>query len=66
MKQLPVLFIRKAECSGCSACYAICPKRAISMEPDEEGFLYPHINKEKCVMCELCINVCPIREDKAV
>ena len=28
----------KAECCGCTACFNICPKNAISMQPDEEGF----------------------------
>jgi len=28
------------------------------MEPDEEGFLYPHINKFLCIECGLCKNVC--------
>ncbi len=50
----------KDECTGCTACANICPKKAISMERDKEGFLYPVINKEKCVECGLCKKVCPI------
>lgn len=42
-----------------SACYDICPKSAISMVEDSEGFLYPTINKDKCVNCGLCEKVCP-------
>ena len=38
----------KAECCGCTACFNICPKNAISMQPDEEGFLYPVVDQEKC------------------
>lgn len=60
MKKVPVLFDRKEECCGCTACYAICPQRAISMLEDEEGFEYPHINEKKCVRCFLCSEVCPI------
>lgn len=45
-KNIPVLYNTKADCCGCTACYAICPKQAITMEPDEEGFLYPLINEE--------------------
>lgn len=41
---IPVLYKRKEECCGCTACYAICPKEAISMLEDEEGFEYPKIN----------------------
>lgn len=30
-------------CTGCGACYNVCPKDAIRMEPNEEGFLVPRI-----------------------
>lgn len=50
----------KVKCCGCTACYNICPKQAIKMEADEEGFLYPKVNKEKCIECGLCNKVCPI------
>ena len=56
-----VLFNQKEECCGCSACYAICPQRAISMVTDEIGFEYPIIEKEKCVGCGVCLQVCPIK-----
>ena len=55
----------KRHCSGCTACYAICPKHAISMKADGEGFLYPHINESLCMNCRLCEKVCPsINPDK--
>ena len=53
MKEIPVLYERKEDCCGCTACYAICPKSAISMQTDEEGFLYPVIDEELCVMWKL-------------
>ena len=56
-----VHIVDKAECCGCAACSAICPKRAISMVEDEEGFLYPHVDESKCVECSLCLTVCPFR-----
>lgn len=59
--KIPVLFNRKEECCGCTACYAVCPKKAIMMLPDEEGFEYPVINDKKCVCCKKCIKVCPIK-----
>jgi len=61
MKDNPVLFVYKDECCGCSACYAICAKKAIEMLIDEQGFFYPEIDYEKCVKCNLCIKVCPLK-----
>ena len=60
----PELWKRKEECCGCTACYAICPKNAINMVEDEEGFLYPKIDYEKCIGCKMCLNVCPIKKAK--
>lgn len=51
--------VKKNECCGCGSCVQKCPKQAISMVENEEGFLYPQINKEKCVDCGLCNKVCP-------
>lgn len=63
-KPIPVLYERKEDCCGCTACYAICPKSAIEMKEDEEGFEYPQINEEICVRCGMCMKVCPIKEAK--
>ena len=52
------LFEQKSDCSACSACFAACPKQAIRMEPDENGFLYPQIDEALCVGCGLCERVC--------
>lgn len=49
----------KAQCTGCGACVSICPKQAISMAPDAEGFLYPRVDAGKCVGCDLCEKRCP-------
>lgn len=49
----------KEKCTGCFACYNICPKKAIKMEEDEFGFVYPKIDKELCINCDLCKKVCP-------
>ena len=40
---------RKEDCCGCTACITICPAKCIAMVSDEEGFLYPKIDKEKSV-----------------
>ena len=58
MKVNNVKLIKKDACCGCTACYSVCPKNAITMECDEEGFLYPKIDENKCVNCGLCLKVC--------
>lgn len=63
-KQVPVLFEKKEDCCGCSACYAICPKSAITMQEDTEGFLYPKINVNICVKCYKCVSVCAFKKAK--
>lgn len=50
----------KKDCCGCAACYSICPKNCIEMKADEEGFLYPNVNKNICINCGLCEKICPI------
>lgn len=58
---IPRLFERKEDCCGCTACHAICPKQAISMVEDEEGFEYPNIDEKKCIGCKMCLKVCQIK-----
>jgi formate hydrogenlyase subunit 6/NADH:ubiquinone oxidoreductase subunit I len=60
-----VLFEDRNNCCGCSACYAICPVGAISMEPDDEGFLYPAIDDSKCIACHQCQAVCAFGKDRS-
>ena len=64
LKAIPILYKRKEECCGCTACYAVCPHSAISMKADEEGFDYPYINPDICIRCGLCLSVCPIKKAK--
>ena len=47
------------KCTGCALCANICPKTAICMREDEDGFLIPVINNELCIHCSLCLNRCP-------
>lgn len=54
----------KSQCCGCTACSSICPKKAIVMKQDEEGFVYPIIDKSRCVNCGLCDKVCPVKNAK--
>lgn len=55
------LFESKKNCCGCWACYNVCPKSAISMKDDIEGFKYPVIDNDICIECGLCQKVCPIK-----
>ncbi len=60
IRNVPELYNDKINCCGCSACYAICPKQAIEMKEDEQGFVFPVIDENKCIGCEMCKKVCPI------
>ncbi len=48
----------KADCTGCWACVNVCPKGAITMVADSEGFYYPEIDKIRCTECGLCSRIC--------
>lgn len=50
----------KKDCCGCHACASICAHRAITIQADAEGFLYPVVNKDACTDCGLCEQVCPV------
>lgn len=50
----------KKDCCGCHACASICAKHCITMQADEEGFLYPIVDKDACTDCGLCEKVCPV------
>lgn len=47
------------KCTGCGACFNVCPKSAIRMEADKEGFPYPVIEETLCVHCGKCEQICP-------
>ena len=57
---MSIVILDKSQCSGCHACYQACPKKCITMVEDEEGFLYPSVEKTQCIECGLCTKVCPI------
>lgn len=47
-------------CIGCGVCKNICSKKAINIEQNEEGYVYPKIDTKKCIDCNLCRKACPI------
>lgn len=59
MKEPDILF-PPINCTGCSACSAVCPTKCIRMVPDEEGFLFPTIKHDTCVGCNRCRKICPV------
>lgn len=56
--------VKQDKCSGCTACMNSCPKKAITMKKNEEGFYYPIIDMNKCIDCGLCKKVCPALNNK--
>ncbi len=46
-------------CSGCGACAQLCPKGAIKLVADEEGFLIPKVDNQLCINCGICYKRCP-------
>lgn len=53
----------KGDCTGCSACFSVCPVHCIKMDFDCEGFLYPTASDE-CIHCNQCEKICPISNPK--
>jgi coenzyme F420-reducing hydrogenase beta subunit len=51
--------IKKELCTGCNACFNICPEICIVMSVDEIGFRYPKVDYDKCIECKKCTNTCP-------
>lgn len=49
---------QKERCAGCTACASVCPVGAIQMQPDAQGFSYPHIDADKCITCHRCEKAC--------
>lgn len=65
VEALPVLSDH-IHCTGCGACASICPKDAITMKRDREGFSYPEISGVLCVHCGRCTQVCPALHQRPV
>lgn len=50
--------VNEENCSGCGACEGVCPKDAIHLKKNIEGFLVPNVNRNKCINCGLCLKKC--------
>lgn len=48
------------DCTGCGACVSICPKDALTLVPDKEGFYMPKLDESKCIDCHLCEKTCQV------
>lgn len=46
-------------CYGCKNCENICPKNAIKVRKNNEGFFMPEIDESKCIECGMCEKICP-------
>ena len=46
MKKNNISILSHDKCTGCGACYNVCPVNAIHMEHDIDGFLSPIIDNE--------------------
>ena len=47
------------KCCGCRACEQSCPKNAIKIVENTEGFFEPKVDYEKCINCGICLKICP-------
>lgn len=46
------------ECTGCLACVAACPNRAIAQWSNDEGFYRPKLDVSRCTGCGACGRAC--------
>lgn len=53
-------------CVGCMGCANVCPTRAIQMQYDDNGFLYPIVDDTKCLNCSKCKSVCQMYQSRPV
>lgn len=55
-----MLLCNESDCTGCGACYSVCPKHSITMCEDSKGFLLPIIDETVCIGCHMCERTCPV------
>lgn len=59
MKNLNILKIEDT-CTGCGSCVSICPKQALTLCYNNEGFYYPILDDTKCIECKACEKACHV------
>lgn len=57
---MTVDILNKNLCTGCTACFSVCPVKAITMTESEQGFFEPVIDYNKCINCGKCEKTCPV------
>lgn len=57
---------KREQCTGCMACYNICPKSCITMAEGKLGQIQPDVNESICIDCGLCKKVCPSGEQQSL
>ncbi len=61
-----ILILAPYACSGCGACVAVCPKKAIQLRLDDAGFYTAAVDEDLCVNCGLCKQVCTRYQERIV
>lgn len=46
------------KCTSCGICEVICPKEAIKLCLNDEGFYQPKVDEKKCISCGICKQTC--------
>ena len=54
------------DCTGCGACFFMCPTGAIEMAQDVYGFECPRVDESKCVHCDKCLRSCHMQNSEAL
>lgn len=47
-----------SECLGCMLCADVCPKKAITIKEDNNGYWLPYVDSSICVGCHACERKC--------
>lgn len=53
-------------CYGCGVCVVTCPKKAVSMKLNEDGFYLPVVDESRCVLCGLCLQTCAFNDQNLI